>query len=393
MSNPLDYLPIVLNAAMVILNLLIVIIAFRSFRGTSRHSKAVLEESRRQSEAALQVAKMSMQASLDTIEEMREARDQESAPSVIAFFDLLGDSHIFFVVKNIGRSVATDIKLTVEPPFTPISTYSKLNDLPLIQNGIAALAPGSEIRALFIVSVHFGEALNACPTYKATIEYKGGLSLKQRKEEMFLDLSIYENIIPNHKKDLDDLVKEVERIKDTFKSLNSTVKEMAQTLEDGLWIKNPVMLSLNLDLEDTTCLSFIGTKLQEFQTKWQTEYGRKLYRVSDEEDSKRLVNPHDTDTRHECMLAGQQVLFALAKCQASLPRELTEKIIHAATALLTLGKMDVYGYGENSFEAFHKIGEETSKEIEDISSLIKDHVDQPSKTSSHGTMSTQEFSA
>jgi len=388
MSNSPDYLSIVLNAAMVVFNLLIVIIAFLSFRVTSKQSKAVLEESRRQSEAALQVARMSMQASLDTIEEMREARDQESAPSVIAFFDLLGDSHIFFVVKNIGKSVATDVKLTIEPPFAPISTYSKLNDLPLIKNGIAALAPGSEIRALFIVAVHFGEALNACSTYKATIEYKGGLSLKPRKESMFLDLSIYENIIPNHKKDLDDLVKEVERIKDTFKSLNSTVEKMAQTLKDGLWVKNPVILSLNLGLEDTTCLSFIGTKLQEFQTKWQTEYGRKLYRVSDEEDSKTLVNPHDADTRHECMLAGQQILFALAKCQTSLPPELAKKIIHASTALLTLGKMDVYGYEENSFEAFHKIGEETSKEIEGISSLIKDHVEQSSKNNSNGTLLT-----
>ena len=53
-----------------------------------------------------------------------------------------------------------------------------------------------------------------------------------------------------------------------------------------------------------------------------------------------------------------------------------------------LGKMDVYGYGENSFEAFHKIGEETSKEIEGISSLIKDHIEQSSKNNSNGTLLT-----
>src|SRR6266699_585455 len=177
-STSPDYIIDGLTAFYSLLTLILAIIAFRSFRVTRKQSQDALDESRKQSEAALQVAREANAATLKTIEEMREARDQDSAPYVVASFEL-DSPMISFVVKNLGKSVA----------------------------------------------------------------------------------------------------KEIEQIRKSFEELNATSKKMAKALKEGFWIKNSEILSINLNLEDTTCLSFIGTKLQEFKTKWQVIYGKTVYRV------------------------------------------------------------------------------------------------------------------
>jgi len=56
----------------------------------------------------------SAKASEKMIEEMKDARDQESAPYVVPYINI--NKHmIFFGIKNIGKSVAKNIKIKVEP--------------------------------------------------------------------------------------------------------------------------------------------------------------------------------------------------------------------------------------------------------------------------------------
>ena len=364
-----------LTATYVILTLVIVIITFRSFHVTRELSNAALEESRRQSEAALQVARESTAATLKTIEEMKETRDQESAPYVVAYFDL-NFPLIFFVVKNLGKSVATEIKLSIDPPMAITQPILDLNKLSFLKDGIAALAPGSEIRTIFASSTTYFDDPPARPRkYKATIVYKGGLSLQPRWHEMTLNLSAYEGTIHHNKNDLNDLVKEVEQIRRTFGELNSTSKKIAVAMKGGFWIKNAEILSINLNLENTTCLSFIGTKLQEFKTKWQAVYGKTLDGTYNEEE-KELVDPDDSNTLNDCMLLGQQILFAFSKCQATLPEDLADKITHVATSLLAMGKMEAIYFGEDRTKEFNEAGENTLREIEDISKLIEGQIAQ-----------------
>lgn len=383
-ANSPDYITIGLAAASTILTLLTVIIAFRSFRTnrelsqaslkeSRRQSEASLEESRRQSEAALMISQQSIGVTLKTVQEMREARDQESAPYVIAYFDL-DLPMIFFVVKNLGKSVATDIKLSIDPPLVTKNPSINLNDLSMIKNGIATLAPGSEIRTFFDSTIGSFSDPNWPLKYKVTIAYKGGLLPDLRWHEMTLDLSAYKGLYYDSKKDLDDLVKEIEQIRKAFEEFNPINKKIAETLKDGLWIKNPEILSLNLNLEsaDVACLSFISARLQEFKSKWQSVYRRTIYRAYNAQGEE-MVNPHDSNTKHECTLFGQQILFTLSRCQASLPEELTKKIFHVATTLFTLGRMEIHGSGNNSEESFNETGNDTLQEIEDISKLIEEY--------------------
>src|SRR6266487_841766 len=56
------------------------------------------------------------EATENSVSEMRDARDQETAPYVILFFDVpTGSDLIYIVIKNIGYSVATHIKIDLTP--------------------------------------------------------------------------------------------------------------------------------------------------------------------------------------------------------------------------------------------------------------------------------------
>src|SRR6266699_3773017 len=373
-STSPDYIIDGLTAFYSLLTLILAIIAFRSFRVTRKQSQDALNESRKQSEAALQVAREANAATLKTIEEMREARDQDSAPYVVASFEL-DSPMISFVVKNLGKSVAKEIKLSIDPPFAIVHPPINLNELSLLKEGIEGLVPGNEIRAFFASAFKYFATPDFPLKYKVMIEYKGGLSPKLRRHEMTLDLSAYEGISHMNKRDFDDLAKEVEQIRKSFEELNATSKKMAKALKEGFWIKNSEILSINLNLEDTTCLSFIGTKLQEFKTKWQVIYGKTVYRVSNE-TGKELVDPDDSNTRNDCILLGQQILLAFSKCQSSLPEELAEKIAQVAATLLALGKMEAYRFGEDRTDDFNEAGEKTLRDIEDISKLIENSITQ-----------------
>lgn len=373
-STSSDYIMDGLTAFYSFLTLILAIIAFCSFRVTRKQSEAALNESRKQSEATLQVAREANAATIKTIEEMREARDQDSAPYVVASFEFDAPI-IFFVVKNLGKSVATEIKLSIDPPFAIVNPSMNLNELSFLKDGIEGLVPGNEIRTFFASAITYFSNPDFPLKYKVTIAYRGGILPKLRWHETTLDLSAYKGLSRLIKRDFDDLAKEVEQIRKSFEELNATSKKMVKALETGIWIKNSEVLSINLNLEDMSCLSFIGAKLQEFKTKWQVIYGKTMYPALNE-IGKELVDPDDSNTRNDCLLLGQQILFALSKCRCSLPGEFAEKITQVAVALFALGKMEAYRFGEDRTDDFNATGEKALRDVEDISKLIENYVTQ-----------------
>ena len=58
--------------------------------------------------------KDSVKTSEKMIEEMKEARDQETAPYVVPYFNI--SQHMMsFGIKNIGNTVAKNIRINIEP--------------------------------------------------------------------------------------------------------------------------------------------------------------------------------------------------------------------------------------------------------------------------------------
>jgi len=140
-----------------------------------------------------------------TLQEMRDARDQEIAPYVIAYFDVnMPENQIEFVVKNNGKSMATDIQIEFDPPFQAPTTSS---GAPTIEQLINRLMPGGKIPSLppnheirtFISSfleyrqgMHNKDGLPG--KYKISVTYHGGIIDKPRKAEYISDIGMYEGV-------------------------------------------------------------------------------------------------------------------------------------------------------------------------------------------------------
>jgi len=68
----------------------------------------------------------SAEAAENTVKEMKEARDQEGAPYVVAYFEFELPL-IYFIVKNLGASVATNVRIHVTPPLATSHQNINLN--------------------------------------------------------------------------------------------------------------------------------------------------------------------------------------------------------------------------------------------------------------------------
>ena len=91
-------------------------------------------------------ARASVEAANNTIKEMKEAREQENAPYIVVYFDIPQNKPlIYLIIKNVGKSIATDVKFTFTPSLSS-NVFKNINDTPLIKNGISSLPPNYELR-------------------------------------------------------------------------------------------------------------------------------------------------------------------------------------------------------------------------------------------------------
>jgi hypothetical protein len=129
-----------------------------------------------------------------TFREMQDARDQETAPYVVLYFDIpYGQMYMYLVVKNIGKTTAHNIRFEINPPLAV--SWEPLPELPFGQDDqvIASLPPNNEIRTIFDETEHyFGQYLPL--KYSTKIFYNGGIRSETRSNEQVIDLSIYSKV-------------------------------------------------------------------------------------------------------------------------------------------------------------------------------------------------------
>ena len=155
------------------------------------------------------------------IEETRISRDEETAPRVIVFFDL--HEHVAeLVIKNIGRSVANNVKISIEPDilkllskdigeyYTTLFTY-----------GIKMLVPDQEIRAFLNTTPEVFQKSEVHLTYNIQVSYEGGLLCKKRVDKSSINLSLFaaRTFIP--KPGIKEIAEELKNIADAIKILKS----------------------------------------------------------------------------------------------------------------------------------------------------------------------------
>jgi len=220
-------------------------------------------------------SKKSTEVSEGILKEMKESRDQEVAPYVVAYFDIpYGMPLIYLIVRNAGKSVAKDVKLEFQPPLKN-SNGEAINDIPFIKEGIGSIPPESEIKTFFDTAISYFKNKELPLTYTVKVSYSGGLWPATRNEEQIMDLSAFKSVYINMK-GMHELVKEVEKLVKYNEEVKQKLGKVADNLANGVWLKNPEFLitGLTVPLEPELWKSGALAKLIEFKMLWTSFCGR-----------------------------------------------------------------------------------------------------------------------
>lgn len=145
-------------------------------------------------------ARKSINVSEATLAEMKEAHDQEHSPRIVVYFRILTDQdnpkrqEVLLIVKNFGKSIATNIKLDFS---TPINDRfgDNVQDMSFVKNGIEMMIPGQEIETVLDkLSSYFKNGSNKPLTYDVTVSYHGELKRHYRTDKQILDLSVFKGL-------------------------------------------------------------------------------------------------------------------------------------------------------------------------------------------------------
>lgn len=147
--------------------------------------------------------------------EARRLREDQSRPFVVLDVDFMGSSLLFLFVKNIGTSLARDVRIAVDPPLTTSLDFDMGAIKMLGDDGIPTLAPGKELRTLFDMGFRRHEA--GLPLlYSVTITYTDDRGERKFSEATFLDIEQYTHMRFVDRKDIHNVYKAMEKMQRTF---------------------------------------------------------------------------------------------------------------------------------------------------------------------------------
>ncbi|MEA2575388.1 MAG: hypothetical protein QOH93_2686 [Chloroflexia bacterium] len=224
-------------------------------------------------------SRKSTEISAEVLREMRQTREEESAPYVVVYFDSDADKpeFIHLVIKNLGKKLARDVRLIFEPPLAN-SHEGEFANIPLLQEGIGALAPGQEVRTFFDSTISYlgrieeDEASHKYPTlplvYNVTISYLGGLNKVRTMIHQKVDLSYRIGLFYTTSKGVADLVKEVDDLGRTTDNIYRELEQIKRTLSGGIWIKNPEPFTVNRSWEPSIWKAEVQTRVSELRLLW-----------------------------------------------------------------------------------------------------------------------------
>lgn len=162
---------------------------------SSEMSTAALKQT---TAASLKSAELSRQV----LAEMKETRSLLTAPLVSAYFEKGGDervTYLFFVLENVGRGVATDIRFSFSPELWSHDEESVARILEL-GKGVDSLPPNYRLKNLLGRAGYYidleddgtGEEINAeAPRrFEVTVDFKDAVTGEPHSEKYLLDLRI-----------------------------------------------------------------------------------------------------------------------------------------------------------------------------------------------------------
>ena len=291
---------------------------------------------------------------------MRAGRGQEIAPHVIAYIDMpYGGWVLFFVVKNIGRTVAKEVKFDFEPPLqSGWGNRAHEFDVSFLKSGISSLAPGQELRVVFDAMTNYfdGSAVKMLEgtlpsAYTVRVTYRGGLRPDElHASEQVIDLSMFRHIGVLQEKGEKDLIKAVESLAQSNQNIQRSLWKMAESMIKGIWIKNPALLAEPLSVSPQEWKQVALAKVNEFKLFWESVHAGNY---------KRPVAFYIENLQARLSLLSSQLLIVAASAPQGFPGEVTNSLVQIAVKLNVLSEARFLMNGEVSEPDFNATGNET----------------------------------
>jgi hypothetical protein len=145
------------------------------------------------------------------LNEAKELREAQTRPFVV--IDLGSSAHTLFdlVVKNIGTTLARDVRFAFSPPIKSTDDDLDPNKIKMFREGISTLAPGKEIRTLFEKGPD-RHASELPDTYEVTVSYTDQTGKRKYEEKIDLDFGLYWDRLTVTRRGVHDLHKQLETI-------------------------------------------------------------------------------------------------------------------------------------------------------------------------------------
>ena len=303
------------------------------------------------------------EASDRTLDEMREARDQESAPYVVAYFDIPeGSSLIYLVLKNIGNSSAVNVRVAVDPPFQTSHDRPIIDQLGFLKEGVGSMPPKYELRTIFDSANRYFQRDELPLQYEVKIAYYGGIRSDERISDQVLDLSAQKNLVYIPRKNMNDLVWQIEKLTDETRKNREATENLSETMRKGVFISNPAFMMANLSADLPNSKKILISKAREFRYLWQNSF---------REDRNNGIGLEQLQAH--ALITGNQLLTVLAYVQEEAEPYFHEKAAAIAEHLHKLSRMRFYFDGGASLQEFNALGDSI---MTDISSLVEIGLDE-----------------
>lgn len=149
------------------------------------------------------------------LKQARELREEEAAPFVVV--DVVPSRNGFsldLVIENIGKTLATDVRIAFDPPISSTLDGSgyDLADWSPLKEGIATLAPGRRLMALFDTGPQRYQAKLPL-RYDVVVTCKDSRGRQQPPLPYVADLNLIYGRMYVAEKGVDEAVKELEGIR------------------------------------------------------------------------------------------------------------------------------------------------------------------------------------
>lgn len=293
------------------------------------------------------------------LREMKESRVQEMSPYVVVYFDIPHDSYyIYLVIKNIGKSIAKDVKLIFTPALQN-TRESNLGEISILKSPIASIPPGYEIRTIIDIGSSYFRNSNLPLSHKVQVTFGGGLEDKVQKFDYSIDLSVFKDLTFARRKGLPELAESVEKISQTYSDIERQLENILEIIKHGIWLRNP---DLDFSFSNPLLVKYnLKSRLVEFNLLWTEVYKK---------DEEKSLDPFITDLRNRMGIIGQQLLGLSANLPEEFDKEFEKLLIQVSRDMIDLSVFRYYLDGGQSYGKFESKGLEVAETVKKLLIMI-----------------------